>query len=97
MTTFYRINTFASTYGSSTYDNGNYNGTNLTSTGTRITTDGTGSTLTNTGVLVGLIVGVAAATLLIAMIVRIWRRPKQATVPVTDDDESAHSAVSSDQ
>jgi hypothetical protein len=94
MTTIYRTYTFASTYGSSTYNTGDYNGTNVTNTGTSTGAGSaggagataTGGSLSNTGVLVGLIVGVAAATLLVSMIVRIWRRPKQATQPVMNND-----------
>jgi hypothetical protein len=91
MTTFYRIPNFASTYGSGSYDVGNYNGTNVTTTGSGTGTSGTGSgsALSNTGVLVGMIVGVAAATLLIAMVVRIWRRPKRAPVTVSSDGEAS--------
>jgi hypothetical protein len=75
MTTLYIYNTFASTYGSGQYDANNYNGTATSGTGA----DGSGSsTLSNTGVMIGLIVGAAAAILLIAMIVRIWKRPKRA-------------------
>jgi hypothetical protein len=89
MTTTYTLNYLASTYGAGNYNQNNYNGTNATSTGTSGTATN-GGALSNTGVLAGLIVGVAAATLLIAMIVRIWRRPKQAVA--TQEAASDNSA-----
>jgi hypothetical protein len=80
MTTTYTFNYPASTYGAGNYNQNNYNGTNATSTGTAGTATN-GGALSNTGILTGLIVGIAAATLLIAMIVRIWRRPKTIVAP----------------
>lgn len=83
---YYTLHLVASTYGSGTYNTNNYNGTDAVS-GTTSTGAGNNSgVLSNTGVMVGLIVGVAAATLLISMIVRIWRRP--ATKPVTITEPS---------
>lgn len=80
MTTLYTT-IIASTYGSGTYDSSNYNGTNATgTTGGTGTTGTTGGTLSNTGVMVGLIVGAAALILLAAMIVRIWKRPSRTKV-----------------
>jgi hypothetical protein len=95
MTTLYRLSNLASTYGNGTYDSGNYNGTNVTNTGGGTTTTGGGNTttgggnsLTDTGVLIALTVGVATATLLVAMIVRIWRRPSQKPATVTVESDS---------
>jgi len=73
--------TFASTYGSGQYDRNNYNGTNATSTGS--TGNGTGTNangggLSDTGIMIALVVGIAAAVLLAAMVVRIWKRPGRA-------------------
>jgi hypothetical protein len=85
----YTLNLVASTYGSGSYNASNYNGTDAVSGTTNTgTSGGTNSgVLSNTGVMVGLIVGVAAATLLIAMIVRVWRRPATTMVPVEEPSD----------
>ena len=84
MTHLYLI--MASTYGAGTYDANNYNGTSTT-TGTG---SGSGGTLTNTGIAIAGIVTIAAVLLLVAMVVRIWRRPskKTQTVPVEADNSA---------
>jgi hypothetical protein len=86
MTTFNQIPIFASTYGSGAYNTSNYNGTDAVS-GTTTTTTTSGS-LSNTGVAIGLIVGLAAAILLAAMVVRIWKRPSRKAIPVESDDSN---------
>jgi hypothetical protein len=80
------IQGFSETYGCSTYGSGAYNSSAACGAST---TSGSGSngTLTNTGIMVSVIVGVAALLLLVAILVRFWRRPAQlATVPVTEDE-----------
>ncbi len=62
MTTLY-YTILASVYGSGAYGSSNYNGTNST------------SGLSNTGIAIGLIIGIAALVLLVAIAVRIWKRP----------------------
>lgn len=83
-TTYYNLR-FASTYGSGKYDSATYNGTTTTST-----SGGTGSsgTLPNTGVAVVGIVTVAATLLLIALVVRVWRRPAKKAKPTDDSSGS---------
>lgn len=96
-TSFYRLSTLASTYGSGSYNSSTYNGSDATSTGSTTGTSGgstaAGGTLSNTGVLVGLIVGMAAFILLVAMVVRIWRRPNRpAEVTVENEPTDARTA-----
>lgn len=71
MTTALILSFIASVYGSGNYNANNYNGTGAA---TGSTADASGG-LTNTGIAIGLIVGVSAAILLVAMMVRIWKRP----------------------
>jgi len=71
MTTPYYSYILASTYGSGLYNSNDYNGTNVTSS----TGGSSGGGLSDTGVAVGLIVGLAALILLAAIVVRIVRRP----------------------
>ena len=92
--TYYNI-ILASTYGSGAYNDNNYNGTNVTTTGGA--NGSAGGSLTNTGVAVAGIVAIAATILLIAMVVRIWKRPgrklqaqevqAEAPAPVLPDKE----------
>jgi len=83
MTATLILSFIASVYGSGNYNANNYNGTNAVAGGT---TDGTtGGGLTNTGIAIGLIVGVSAAILLVAMIVRIWKRPARKQESESDE------------
>ncbi|HSX06214.1 MAG TPA: hypothetical protein VLG92_00650 [Candidatus Saccharimonadia bacterium] len=66
---FYNL-VFASVYGSGAYSSSTYNGTNGGAAA------GSGS-LSNTGIAVAIIVTIAAVLLLIAMAVRIWKRPSK--------------------
>lgn len=66
MMTFLHYLVLASVYGSGAYSSSTYDGTG-----------GEGNALTNTGIVIGLVVGVAALILLIALVVRIWRRPSR--------------------
>jgi hypothetical protein len=72
---------FADVYGSNAYSDGTYACNMQTHTGTGCTagsSTGGGSSsnpLANTGVLVALIVAVACLLLLVAVLVRFWRRP----------------------
>jgi Na+/proline symporter len=80
----YTDNLFAQVYGAGGYDTATYGGS---STSTTTGTSGSGA-LTNTGIAVASIVTIAAVLLLVAMAVRIWRRPNKqaiATVDVEDD------------
>jgi hypothetical protein len=72
MTTSLILSLFASAYGSGSYSENNYNGTDAAAAAAT-----TGS-LSDTGILIGLIVGISATILLVAMIVRIWKRPSRA-------------------
>lgn len=72
----------ASTYGSGSYDSSTYDGSGTTTmtTGDSGSTGATGSnggSLSNTGIAVVGIVSLAAAILLAAMIVRVWKRPSK--------------------
>ncbi|HSX30787.1 MAG TPA: hypothetical protein VLE99_02620 [Candidatus Saccharimonadales bacterium] len=71
MTTVYYHWLLAATYGRGPYNTSTYGGS---------------GTLTNTGIAVVGIVAIAATILLVAMIVRVWRRPRKSTKP--DDDPS---------
>jgi len=78
---------FADAYGANNYGNGTYacNSQQTSGTGCAAGTSTGGSSsspLANTGILVALIVGVACLLLLIAVLVRFWRRPaKKAQEP----------------
>ena len=78
--------TLASTYGAGAYNTLNYNGTNTTTS----TGAGSGGTLSNTGVAIAGVVTIAAVLLLVALTVRLWRRPskKPQAVPVEAGDSA---------
>jgi hypothetical protein len=75
----YYTPTLASNYGSGTYDTNNYNGTNAVS-GSTGSTGSAGGGLSNTGIAVAGIVTLAAVILLVALVVRIWKRPSKKAV-----------------
>jgi hypothetical protein len=64
------ISLFASVYGSGAYDSSTYNGA-------QSSTSSSSSVLTNTGFDIALIVTVACVLALLAIIVRVWKRPKR--------------------
>ncbi len=70
-------------YGAGPYGNGTYSGT---STGAGTGT-GTNPPLVNTGVAVAGIVTIACVVILVALVVRFWRRPN------TNDDDRSDDAV----
>lgn len=74
-------NYFASTYGSGAYDSSTYNGS--TQSGSTASS-AAGGTLTDTGIALASIVTLACLVLLVAVAVRIWKRPARqlATQPV---------------
>ncbi len=96
MSLLYYHEIFAQAYGQGTYDNSTYG--QATSSGT-----GSGSSasngLTNTGIAIASIVTIAAVLLLIALVVRIWRRSGEQVAPevieadATDDVEEASSPL----
>jgi hypothetical protein len=91
MTNFLLLTIFSSTYGSGNYNASNYNGVDGTTTTTGGgaaggTAGASGGTLTNTGVMIGLIVGLSALILLTAMIVRIWKRSNSKQIPVQSEE-----------
>ena len=72
------LTNFADTYGSGVYGNSTYSCNSATSTCGATTTNNSGSggaSLVNTGVAIGLVVGLACAIALVAVLVRFWRRP----------------------
>jgi hypothetical protein len=79
MTTALLVSLFASVYGSGTYNSDTYNGTSAAG-------NGSGGGLTNTGIMIGLVIGISALILLIAMFVRIWKRPSRNQQPETKED-----------
>jgi hypothetical protein len=79
MATIQYLYLVASTYGSGPYNGGNYNGTDSASGG-----------LSNTGIALGLIVGAAALILLVALAVRIMKRPARKRDDDSSDDTSAN-------
>ncbi|MFA5004317.1 MAG: hypothetical protein WC498_03525 [Candidatus Saccharimonadales bacterium] len=74
MQTYAPFTYFGQAYGACAYGSGSYqqNGTCGTTT-----TPGNGSSLTNTGIAVAAIVTVACVILLVAIVVRIWKRPNK--------------------
>jgi len=70
MTAATLLSILASAYGAGAYNTSTYNNS--------------GSTLTNTGIYVIGIVTFAAVLLLIAMVVRIWKRPNKKTDGASD-------------
>ncbi len=62
---------FADVYGAGTYNNAQYSAAGTSTT----TSTGSGSTLVNTGVFVAGFVTLAAVVLLVALMIRVWRRP----------------------
>lgn len=58
--------TIASTYGTGAYDSANYDGTNVSSSGS--------GTLSNTGLDIAVIVTIACIITLVALVVRIVKR-----------------------
>ena len=70
--TYYNLNLLASTYGSGTYDGATYNGQTTSTSGSGSAGSGP---LTDTGIAIASITTVAAAILLTALVVRIWKRP----------------------
>ncbi len=78
---------FAATYGSSTYNLGEYNSATSTSTGAGGSAAAGGSSaLANTGIAVAAIVALAATVLLVAMVVRVWKR-KRSVSPLAESAE----------
>jgi hypothetical protein len=62
----------ASTYGSGSFDTSTYNGA-TTSTGTA-----SGGSLADTGTAVALFITVACVIIFVALVIRIWKRPRKA-------------------
>lgn len=80
---------FAQAYGEGTYSDGLYSCTNEqiangTCAAAAGSTDGSGSGLADTGLAVLVIVTLACLVMFVALIVRIWRRPK--LVPQTVEE-----------
>ena len=73
---------FADTYGSGSYGSSVYSCAGVTTGCPRNASSGGG--LVNTGIAVGAIVGIAAVILILAIVVRAWRRPGKKT-PKSDD------------
>ncbi len=68
------LTNFAAPYGECNYNSSQYDSTGVC--GATTTTGGTsGGGLADTGTMVLAFVGIAAAIILAAMVVRIWRRP----------------------
>ena len=77
---FPALYTFADAYGSGPYGAGIYGCDSATNCASTTTPPANSSTLTNTGIAVGLVVGVACLLLLLAVLARFWRRPAQKSV-----------------
>ncbi len=60
--------TLASVYSSNAYNSSSYNGAISSSS------SATSGSLADTGIAVGLIVGLASIVLLVALVVRVWKR-----------------------
>ena len=68
---------FADTYGSGTYNNSIYSATGTNSTTSGTSAGGSTSPLENTGVYIVGFITIAAVILLVALVVRVWRRPSK--------------------
>jgi hypothetical protein len=75
--TYHFLNLIASTYGSGSYNSSTYNGQST----------GSGS-LTDTGIAITSIVTAAVVILLLAIVVRIWKRPAKAVLEPVRTDET---------
>ena len=64
------LSLFAANYGSNAYDTSTYGGTT-----TQTTTGAAGGGLTNTGIAIASFVTIACVVLLVAVLIRFWRRP----------------------
>ena len=73
---------FADVYGAGTYSNSQYS-----ASGTSTTSTGGTSTLVNTGVFVAGFITLAAVVLLVALVVRVWRRPAKHSTKQSDKTE----------
>jgi hypothetical protein len=79
---------FAQAYGEGNYGTGTYSCTTQQQQNGQCTTAGSGSNgsnggpLANTGLVIALIVTIACLIVFVSLLVRIWRRPRTATVPV---------------
>ena len=71
-----QLYTLPAVYLANVYGAGSYNTSQYSATGSSTTTStGGGSSLVNTGVFVAGFITLAAVVLLVALVVRIWRRP----------------------
>jgi len=92
MGTYYYTRFAQTTYGQGTYNSCTYGDTtSCTSTGGNAGSGSgaSGASLTNTGLMIALVVAVASLIVFVALIVRFWRRPKRelAVEPVQNNDE----------
>lgn len=76
---------FADTYGAGAFGACPYSA----STSTCAATHSGNSALVNTGIAVGLVVGLACLALVVAMLVRFWRRPAQRVAEAVDETDGA--------
>lgn len=101
---FYIIRGFGQAYGSGAYGSCNYqDSTSCATTGSSTSSSSGSGALTNTGIMVSAIVGLACLAIFIALLVRFWRRPAkdEATQAQQDDgatsdqqdDGSTHSSI----
>jgi hypothetical protein len=74
------LSLFAATYGSNAYDTSTYGGNVTTQTSTGGAAGG-GLQLSNTGIAIASIVTIACLILLVAILVRVWRRPAKNVDP----------------
>lgn len=70
----------ASTYGSGNYNTDSYSSTSSTGSNGGSSAGGTSSVLTDTGIALAAVVTLACLIALVALAVRVWKRP--AAVPV---------------
>ncbi|HSX00177.1 MAG TPA: hypothetical protein VLH38_04040 [Patescibacteria group bacterium] len=80
--TFSGLGQFAASYGTSTYGDCVYSSS--TTCGTAAISGSGNGTLVNTGIAVGLIVGIACLVLVLVILVRFWRRPPK---PVMEQEQ----------
>jgi hypothetical protein len=73
---YFRYNTFASTYGSGSYNSSTYNGAATGSSTSSGGSSSSSSTLTNTGIDIATGVTLACVIIFVALVVKFWKKPK---------------------
>jgi hypothetical protein len=82
----YILNNFGYVYGSGNYNSSTYSYTTCTNaSGATVSCGSSSGVLTNTGFDILLASTLACVIIFSALMIRFWKRPKKATVPVESD------------